>query len=220
MSNRNIILAYLNKNRQFWCDDCLSARTSIKPRQQINQICRNLLTTNEIRRQRGICEGCGNLKVVNFPSDEQPVTSRSTEAVTNKKLLSGEEHPWYWEGNIQSKLVSHLAKDGYQILSVANTDSRTRGKDIEASTPTGKKLWISVKGYPNKSKNTQARHWFSQAMFDMILYREELSIAELAVAFPDGFTTYNSLSQRIDWFKTACKFKIYWVSENGSVRED
>jgi hypothetical protein len=220
MSNRDTILAYLNENRQSWCDDCLSARTGIMPRQQVNQICRDLLLTHEIRRERVACEGCGSFKVVNYLGDGQPITSRSTKAATNKMPLSGKGHPWYWEGNVQSKLVSHLVKNGYHIMSVANTDSRTKGKDIEASTPSGKILWVSVKGYPDKSSYTQARHWFSQAMFDMILYREQSDSAQLAVAFPDGFNTYNNLSQRIGWFMSACGFKIYWVSENGSVRED
>ncbi|WP_174819897.1 PD-(D/E)XK nuclease family transposase [Paenibacillus koleovorans] len=43
----------------------------------------------------------------------------------------------------------------------ADTTSRTSGKDIIAIDRQGKELWISVKGYLEKSSNVQARHWFS-----------------------------------------------------------
>jgi hypothetical protein len=40
----------------------------------------------------------------------------------------------------------------------------------------GKALWVSVKDYPRATAKTnplvQARHWFKQAIFDMIEYRE------------------------------------------------
>ena len=105
-------------------------------------------------------------------------------------------------------------------MSIANTASRESGKDIEAITPNGKTLWVSVKGWPEKSQNTQARHWFSQGLFDIILYRDESKDVELALAFPDGFPTYNNLAKRVRWFQELAKFKIFWVSENGSVRSE
>lgn len=97
------------------------------------------------------------------------------------------DNPWYWEGNIQAVLVNHLSMNGYRIVSTANTASHESGKDIEAVGADGKILWVSVKGWPEKSQNTQARHWFSQALFDIILYRNESKNVDLAVAFPDKF---------------------------------
>jgi len=76
---------------------------------------------------------------------------------------------WNWEGNIQSVIIKYLCENGYKIIRVSNTENREQGKDIEATTPAGETLWISVKGFPEKSVNTQARHWFSQALFDMVL---------------------------------------------------
>ena len=47
------------------CDDCLSAKTRIRPRQQVNQLCRKLQLKNLIRRFLGGCDGCGGFKTIN-----------------------------------------------------------------------------------------------------------------------------------------------------------
>jgi hypothetical protein len=106
-----------------------------------------------------------------------------------RKSASWGNHPWYWEGNIQAMLASYLAKEGCKIISIANTVSRESGKDIKAITPNGKELWVSVKGWPEKSQNTQARHWFSQALFDIILYRDGSKDVELALKICKGEIT-------------------------------
>jgi len=73
------------------------------------------------------------------------------------------------------------------------------------------------RGWPEKSPNTQARHWFSQALFDIILYRDESEDVELALAFPEGFTTYHNLAKRIKWFQKVARFKIFWISKGGAI---
>ena len=120
---------------------------------------------------------------------------------------------------MQARVVDYLVKRGHAISAVADTASRAPGKDIEAKTPDGKPLWVSVKGFPEnkRSANTQARHWFSHALFDMVLYRDEDAAAELAVGLPAGFATYENLSQRIGWFKAAVPFHIFWVHQYGHV---
>jgi hypothetical protein len=52
------------------CDDCLSAKTRIQPRQQVNQLCRKLRSKNLIRRFLGGCDGCGGIKTVNSRHDK------------------------------------------------------------------------------------------------------------------------------------------------------
>jgi len=111
-----------------------------------------------------------------------------------------------------------MYRKGYKIYGVANTAIRTQGKDIIAKSTRGNKLWISVKGYPEKSPHTQARHWFSSAIFDLLLYRNESSSAILALGMPDGFTTYLNLAARMDWLFKVLPFKIYWVDKNGHIR--
>lgn len=131
---------------------------------------------------------------------------------------SNDERPWYWEGTVQEKVSAHLQSAGYKVTKTADTNSREAGKDIEAVGPDGKPLWISVKGFPESSRHTPARHWFSGALFDMILYREESKSVDLAIALPDGFTTYRNLAARIRWFRKSVPMTIFWVEESGEVR--
>ena len=67
MSNAERILSFLRtkKDKQY-CDDCLSACLKIYPRQQINQICRNLFDRGCISREKGLCSNCSKYKIVNF----------------------------------------------------------------------------------------------------------------------------------------------------------
>lgn len=217
VSNSQKILNFLKKDGNVWCDDCLSKELSIYPRQQINQIVRKLSDKGEIIRSNAQCTGCIKYKTVNSSSSNKivVVTPKNTEKQIVKTI---DGRPWYWEGNIQAMLMTYLANNNYKIISVSNTESRESGKDIIAQTPQKNTLWISVKGWPEKSVNTQARHWFSQALFDIILYRDESVDVELALAFPDDYSTYLNLAKRITWFKAQAKFRIFWVNEYGSVR--
>lgn len=225
MYNADVVLQFLRENELMWCDDCLSEKTEIIPRQQIYQVALKLAKKGMLSRNNGRCVGCGKIKITSSLNHSVSSTEKIlTETTTNGPKLSVKNviRPWYWEGNIQATLASYLAKEGYKIMAIANTASRENGKDIEAIMPDGKKLWISVKGWPEKSQNTQARHWFSQGMFDIILYRNESKDVELALAFPnsEGFPTYRNLAKRIKWFKDLAKFKIFWVSDNGTIQAE
>ena len=220
MANTDKIIRFLQESELAWCDDCLSEKTGIAPRQQINQIGSRLRKSGLIFRDRGRCAGCNKIKIVSVvSSDISKIETDVQEAIKSEPKTSTNwaNRPWYWEGNIQAVLASYLAKEGYKIMTIANTASRVSGKDIEAVTPDEKELWVSVKGWPEKSQNTQARHWFSQALFDIILYRDESKDVELALAFPEGFTTYHNLSKRIKWFQQLAKFKIFWVSKERTI---
>ncbi|MBA1340608.1 MAG: hypothetical protein C5S40_00520 [ANME-2 cluster archaeon] len=104
-------------------------------------------------------------------------------------------------------------------MSVADTASHQRGKDIEAEN-NGKTVWISVKGYPKGTAkthpSTQAGHWFKQAVFDILEYRGEDSNAELGLAIPD-FPRYRNLAEKISWLQPVAEFTYYWVQETGDV---
>jgi hypothetical protein len=223
MTNADRIVQFLKQNGHAWCDDCLSDKTEVTHRQQIYQLGSQLAKNGVIFRDKGRCAGCGKNKTVNSldPNIHTSMTQHVEMTKSEEKpSVDVEGHPWYWEGNIHSVLASHLARNGYRIMSIANTALRESGKDIEAITPDGKTLWVSAKGWPEKSQNTQARHWFSQALFDIILYRDESRDVDLALAFPDGFPTYLNLVKRIGWFKEHAKFKIYWISGGGSIRSE
>lgn len=137
----------------------------------------------------------------------------------NSSVPAESGRPWHWEGNVQAMVVAHLQSKGYTIVRVANTESREAGKDIIARSAGGQLLWVSVKGFPEKSANTQARHWFAGAMFDLLLYHGENANVDLALGLPDGYQTYRGLSERVAWLRQVMPFTIYWVSESGAVLE-
>ena len=223
MTHRDRLIAAL-EDASPCCDACLGDRTRIRPHQAVNGAANRLKKEGRVVRTRRTCPSCSNTKLVNslvsWHSDPRPeVQSRAAQPVKAGIAVPGK--PWHWEGNVQARIASYLDKCGHAVHEEADTASRSPGKDIETTTHGGKTLWVSVKGFPEETKRTkppvQARHWFSQAMFDMVLYRHEDRGAELAVGLPAGFATYRNLSQRIGWFKAAVPFRIFWVHEDGRV---
>lgn len=116
-------------------------------------------------------------------------------------------------------MVSYLEKNGYKIISIANTTTHQRGVDIIARNDKVE-LWITAKGYPTGTQRpkatTQAGHWFKQAIFDIIDYRNQSEFLDLGVALPD-FRRYHSLSKKTSWLKNVSGFRFYWVDVNGNV---
>jgi hypothetical protein len=64
MTNTQMVLVQVKKAAL--CDDCISAETGVKPRQQVNQICRRMSKAGEIRREKRECQRCHKDKLVNF----------------------------------------------------------------------------------------------------------------------------------------------------------
>jgi len=66
MSNSDYILEYLEANlTKELCDDCISNKLNISPRQQVNQITRKLTNRGLIIRERKLCSLCKKIKLVN-----------------------------------------------------------------------------------------------------------------------------------------------------------
>src|SRR5437016_2706720 len=209
MKTRDRLLETLRESEGGLCDDCLSERSGVVPRQRVYMLANELSKAGRTSRSKVTCSSCGRLKFVTLAgalTAPAPVAARVTPEIGRS---------WTWEGNVQSAIATHLASKGYHIISSADTASREAGKDLEARGPDGKLIWVSVKGWPEKSTNTQARHWFSQALFDMILYREEDPEVQLAIGLPSGFSTYRNLWQRIGWFRSVLSLRAYWVQEDG-----
>lgn len=194
------------------CDDCVAQRLSFTQRQQANVLGRELEAAGLGVRQRAQCAGCHSAKLVNYLSDSAPpvVLAVASEVVADR--------PWYWEGNVQHRIVEHLRSEGWSIEQAANTASRESGTDVVAHHSDGRRLWISVKGYPEKSQHVQARHWFGGALVDLIRYRTQDSEVELAIGLPDGYSTYLNLVPRVAWAVQRLPCRIYWVAESGAVR--
>lgn len=199
------------------CDDCLSSSSFVKPRQTVNARCRELEAEGQLERRTDRCPQCKATKIVNrllVEGEDRPIKTNVVEEEEDNQF--GNDRPWYWEGNVQERIVEHLSFSGWEISSSANTATREAGKDIVA-VKDGKELWVSVKGWPEKSINTQARHWFSGALFDLVLYRDLDPAALLAIGIPGRFSTYTNLIERVRWLRCNLPFEIFLVSEDGSV---
>nr|MBN1228860.1 hypothetical protein [Anaerolineae bacterium] len=210
MKQRERVIEHLQSHSGGLDDDQLALNLGFNFRQQANSICRDLAKEGLVKREKR--EG----KILNFWIGD------TTKIETANYSCDSEKEPWFWEGNIQSRIVEYLVLNEYTIRSVADTRSRQRGKDIEAVFDE-QNAWVTVKGYPKGTVRTrlapQARHWFKAAVYDMIRYRQENSRAVLFVALPD-FPTYHRLKQEIQWFKIAANFSFLWVSEDGNVTQE
>jgi len=65
MTNAEKILELLEVIRGPACDDCISLRSGVRPRQQVNQICRRLEGGGAVLRQRSVCVVCKGSKQTN-----------------------------------------------------------------------------------------------------------------------------------------------------------
>jgi hypothetical protein len=70
--NSEKIIKFLTDNPEGSCDDCISTRLKIKPRQQVNQICRKLENNKIIERKREKCPFCKKEKINNKLTISKP----------------------------------------------------------------------------------------------------------------------------------------------------
>jgi hypothetical protein len=192
-------------------DDELANMLNLPNRTQANMRCRSLEKRGIVTRRK--VEGkIRTFLLDTFVKKTIPIKKQPLRKTTE---LDG----WFWEGNVQSQIVRFLVSQGYTIQSVANTATHEQGVDIIASI-NGHQLWISVKGYPKGTEktqpSTQAGHWFSSVIFDIIKYRGKDGQVGLAIGLPD-FHRYHSLADKVAWLKPIAKFTYYWVSKSGDV---
>lgn len=64
MNNEATILNFITINPNC-CDDCISEQTRIKPRQQVNSLCRELYNKAQINRTKQKCRTCNGKKITN-----------------------------------------------------------------------------------------------------------------------------------------------------------
>jgi hypothetical protein len=214
MTIKERIISFLRNHPEGIGDDDLAKALNLRYRQQANMRCRELERESRIIRRQ--VEG----KIHNFwVGDAFPHAPSMPSKKQHPRNNFSKSEDWFWEGNIQSKVVNFLKTQGFQIQSVADTASHQQGIDIVAEKE-GKSLWVTVKGYPHGTDKTnpsvQASHWFKRAIFDIIEYRERDKEAALAVALPD-FPRYRSLAEKITWLKPVAKYAYFWVNENGKV---
>ena len=215
---RERILDYLQRHPEGIDDDELALALGLRQRQQANSRCRQLAAEGIVVRRT--VDG----KIHNFlaPSARAAPDTlpRALAASVSSRQEAISDRPWYWEGNVQDRVIAHLRRSGYRIVRSADTASRETGKDIEAQGPDGP-LWVTVKGYPagtpRTRPTTQASHWFKQALFDIVAWRGESASAQLALALPD-FPRYRRMAEKVRWLQPVARFAYFWIDEDGTVR--
>ena len=143
---------------------------------------------------------------------------------------------WFWEGNVQLKIADFMReKENFTKIEVADTLKKEQGPDIRAERKTKNGRieirQVAVKGYPSKyytqgkkkgqvkrtSRSTQARHWFAQAILELILAKSRDENLQIALGLPD-FKVYRNLINRIKWFRKKVNLLCYLVNEKGEVK--
>tara|TARA_B100001971_G_scaffold193463_1_gene198626 strand:- start:819 stop:1652 length:834 start_codon:yes stop_codon:yes gene_type:complete len=66
MTNKDIVLATLGQAEKPICDDCVSKRSQVRPRQAVNQICSSLGRQGILRREKVPCGDCGKRKLTSI----------------------------------------------------------------------------------------------------------------------------------------------------------
>ncbi|HEB73778.1 hypothetical protein DRN98_00895 [Methanosarcinales archaeon] len=140
---------------------------------------------------------------------------------------------WFWEGNIQEKIANYMEiTEGFKVTEKANTESKKQGPDIKGEKD-GKYRIVAIKGYPSDkytanfpggkkgekkrtNPNTQARHWFSEALVEILLRKCSDPNIEIALGFP-YFKVYENLVERITWLRSKVGISCYFVKEAGEV---
>lgn len=178
------------------------------------------------------------LRVTEGADRRQAGKSFQTDSAVIKLCLEGLRQSkmdtttyWYWEGNIVDALARHLAAQGWSIDSKADTRSKARGVDIQASK-NGGVLLIEVKGYPSKeyrdplraaetkrtAPSSQAQQWYSHALLAALRLQTKNPAARVALAFAD-FPRYRTLFDETRGGLERLGVDVFMIRENGEVWE-
>lgn len=186
----------------------------------INMTCRRLADDGLIARD-------GSLgSIINRLETDAPL--RASARPTVPSPAEPPDDDWAWEGNVQSRVVTYLAREAWQIISVADTASRQQGTDIVAGRD-GTRLLVEVKGWPSTTyargermgqpkptqPSTQAGIWFAEGLTTLIRRGAEPS-RRLALALPDK-PRYRTLLAEAGWAIQRLEMTVYLVDADGAV---
>ena len=168
----------------------------------------------------------GRPAVITRPADS--AQQRTQAGTAGQSASTGD---WHTEAKVQAMVVAHLVREGWQIVSEADTASRQRGIDIVAVRET-EELAIEVKGFPgrgfadprraNEQKrarpSTQAKGWYGRAILAAMLTRSRRPHTRSMIALPD-FPRYRDLFKETAESLQKCGIEVWWVNEGGDVME-
>jgi len=234
VNNSERLIAALSDAPGPVCDDCASVKTSVFPRQQINQIAGRLFAEGRIVRRSGTeCCYCKAAKLVSSVGASPPIAQPAQSRIAAVPVASGRDatRAWHWEGNIQATLAEYLQSTGWTITNFANTSLKQTGIDL-ALTRSGKSLVVEVKGYPGTTyehgakrgrpkptrPTSQATQWYSHALHSAMRLLETNPTAAVALCFPD-FPKYRELIHATRSSLNTLRIGVYLVTKIGEVSE-
>jgi hypothetical protein len=197
--------------------DAELAATLSKRHAHINMTCRQLADQGLIIREtsRG--------GIVNRLHGDTPPPARVGHEEPSRTVSE-----WAWEGNVQSRVATHLAATGWSIIRVADTAQRERDVDIIAERA-GQRLLVEVKGWPSSAyargghagqpkptqPTTQAGVWFAEGLTTLIRRGTEPR-SQLAMALPD-MPRYRNLLAEAAWALDRLNITVYLVIADGTI---
>jgi hypothetical protein len=151
-----------------------------------------------------------------------------TDGATGGSASTGD---WHTEAKVQAMVVKYLVREGWQIVSEADTATRQRGIDIVAARA-NEELAIEVKGFPGRGfadprragerkrarPSTQATGWYGRAVLAAMLTRSRRPHARSVIALPD-FPRYRTLFKETAGSLQKCNIEVWWVGENSDVAQ-
>lgn len=138
------------------------------------------------------------------------------------------EDEWFEEGNVNRLVKNFLEKSGFEIVKF-NQDKKQKGHDIEAAKE-NQIIIVESKGYPSDkyvsgdskgepkptAPKLQSKHWFSDALFHLIVAKSENPKITIALGLPD-MEKYHEYVNKIKYFKEQFGLVCYFVNEKGQV---
>lgn len=221
MTVRDRILAYLRDHPEGVDDDALAAALPLRRRQHANNECNKLAQMGLIQR-RPVNGKTRNFLSASSNSAGNKKSASETDTIQATAEGTGwrSERPWFWEGNVQTVAKEFLRGEGYRIVRAANTAKKEKGKDIIAVSPSGQELWVTAKGQPEgtprTTKYTQARHYFSDALRDLVSWRGQNDSVAIALVLPD-FVTYRNSTRRFAAQLAQLRVFVVWVRQDRKV---
>jgi hypothetical protein len=217
VSVRDEVLRLLGERPDGMTDAQLAERLG-KRHQRVNQCCRMLVDEGRLTRDSGSGTIINRLvgAIAGSATTPPPVVRENST-----------DRAWPHEVAVQSALVGWLVRESWQIVRVADTETRERGTDVVAERG-GVRLLVEVKGYPaatyargpnaGQPKPTaptlQASHWLAGAIFKAMRMRGADDEARVVVALPDA-ARYGTLLTEVDQSLRGARIEAWMVARTG-----
>ncbi|WP_343966471.1 hypothetical protein [Kribbella koreensis] len=194
-----------------------------KLHQQINSRCRQLAAGGVIVRDSA--SGTIVNRLVQPEGNAQSPTNPPAPVVREVVVSTG--RTWPDEAAVQGALVGWLAREGWRITRVADTETMERGTDVIADRD-GVRLQVEVKGYPGTTyargpkagqpkptpPTLQASHWLANALLKAMRMRGADDGARVVIALPD-YPRYRSILTEIDRILAGAGIEAWLLDERG-----